>query len=52
MTNEEKITRLIITKLSLDDDFNNGLIDTSKYQQLVNSIDSAIKSLSSYNKSL
>ena len=47
MTNEQKITRLIITKLSLADDYNNRLIDAFKYQQLVNSIDSAIKSLSS-----
>jgi hypothetical protein len=45
MTNEQKITRLMITKLSLDDDYSNGLIDSFKYQQLVNSIDSAIESL-------
>jgi hypothetical protein len=46
ISNEEKINTLIMTKFSFDDDYANGLIDSIKYQQLINGIDDSIKSLS------
>ena len=45
-TNQEKINRLIMAKLSLDDDFERSLISYTEYNKLCDEIDSAIRSLS------
>lgn len=49
MTNEQKITTLIVAKLSLDDDFDNGTINYAEYEELKYNLCCAIDSLTVNN---